>query len=108
MMPPPEVQKVAKFGLFLYQGGKGGKGLREETILFAQHLATGEAITPEQATKTHAWFARFSVNGPAVRARARDNWSPAAVAWALHGGDPMWTWLQRVYREFENLPRRRV
>lgn len=108
MTPPTEAAKAARFGLFLYRGGRGGKGLRPETILSAEQLGRGENITPEQATRTHAWFARFSVNGPAVQARARDSWSPAAVAWALHGGDPMWRWLQEVYREFEELPRRRV
>lgn len=84
---PAAVRAALREGLALMREGYAGRGLRGETVTWAERLARGEPITEAKARKMRGWFAR---HGPPTReADARLNTtSPASVAWLLWGGNP--------------------
>lgn len=81
-----------KRGIALYEKGKGGKGLKPETVKWAYHFAQGGEITYARAVEMRGWFARFRFNGPAARSRATRPDGPAMVSWLLRGGDDGEQW----------------
>lgn len=85
---PASVRRMLRRGLALVAAGRGGKGLRGETVRWAQDLADGLPVTPAKARKMKAWFARHGAAKAESARRMRDAESPAAVAWLLWGGDP--------------------
>lgn len=85
---PASVRRAFRQGLALHAAGRGGAGLRPETVAWARRLADGEPITLAKARKMRAWFARHGAAVAESARRQRDPQSPAAVAWLLWGGDP--------------------
>lgn len=85
---PAAVRASLRRGLALVRDGYAGRGLRGETVEWADRLARGEPITDAKARKMRAWFARHGVAAAEAARRMRDPTSPAAVAWLLWGGDP--------------------
>ncbi len=85
---PASVRRMLRRGLALVTTGRGGKGLRGETVRWAQDLADGLPVTLAKARKMRAWFARHGAAKAESARRMRDPESPAAVAWLLWGGDP--------------------
>lgn len=105
---PASVRASLRKGLALVTQGHAGRGLRGETVRWAERLERGEPITMQKARKTRAWFARHGAAPAESARRMRDPESPAAVAWRLWGGnptvayrrtgwrDPVAGWLRRV------------
>lgn len=111
---PAAVRSAFARGLALYDRGKGGTGLRPETVAWARKLARGENVSREKARTMRAWFQRHGAPPVNARARQRPD-SPASVAWLLWGGtpsvrytrrgwhDPVAAWLSRVIAYFDAL-----
>jgi len=104
------VRRNLRRGLKLVGQGRGGAGLRGETIRWAERRAGGGSITREKATKMRGWLARHGPPAAEAAARRRDPSSPAAVAWLLWGADPavayagldgstdsVFVWLRRLF-----------
>ena len=88
--PPAGVVSAAKRGLRLYDEGKGGDGLKAETVRRARSIAAGEAQSIRWLTvEAPAWFARHDETRPAEVAD-----SPWQVAWLLWGGDAGRRWAE--------------
>lgn len=96
---PASVRRAFRQGLALYAAGRGGAGLRPETVAWARRLADGQPITLEKARKMRAWFARHGVAKLESARRMRDPESPAAVAWLLWGGDPSIAYRRAGWRD---------
>jgi hypothetical protein len=111
---PAAVRSALRKGLALVRDGYAGKGLRGETVRWAERLADGDPIDYAKAKKMRAWFARHGVAKAESAKRLRDPKSPAAVSWLLWGADPSipyrvtgWQdpvapWLHGVLAEFES------
>lgn len=111
---PAAVRSALRKGLALVRDGYAGKGLRGETVRWAERLADGEPIDYAKAKKMRGWFARHGVAVKESARRMRDPHAPSAVAWLLWGADPSipyrvtgWQdpiapWLHGVLAEFEN------
>ncbi len=105
---PASVRASLRKGLALVTQGHAGRGLRGETVRWAERLERGEPITLKKARLMRAWFARHGAAPAESARRMRDPVSPAAVAWRLWGGnptvayrrtgwrDPVAGWLRRV------------
>lgn len=90
LVPPASVRAAVRRGLELYDAGKGGDGLKPETIRRARSIAAGEAQSDDWATvEAPAWFARHTKTRPEGDADE----SPWQVAWLLWGGDAGRAWL---------------
>lgn len=110
---PAAVRAALRRGLQLVRDGHAGRGLRGETVRWAERIADGDPITREKAVKMRAWFARHGVARAESARRMRDPQSPAAVAWLTWGGtpsipyrasgwrDPVAAWLRDVLATFE-------
>lgn len=85
---PASVRAALRRGIDLYNAGRGGKGLVDNTVDWARALADGAKITYPKAVKMRGWFARHGPPEEEATRRLRDPQSPAAVAWLLWGGDP--------------------
>lgn len=111
---PAAVRSALRKGLALVRDGYAGKGLRGETVRWAERLADGDPIDYAKAKKMRAWFARHGVAKAESARRMRDPHAPSAVAWLLWGADPSipyrvtgWQdpiapWLHGVLAEFES------
>ncbi len=111
---PAAVRSALRKGLLLVRDGYAGKGLRGETVRWAERLADGEPIDYAKAKDMRGWFARHGVARAESAKRMRDPKSPAAVSWLLWGGDPSihyrvtgWQdpiapWLHGVLAQFES------
>ncbi len=111
---PAAVRSALRKGLALVRDGYAGKGLRGETVRWAERLADGEPIDYAKAKKMRGWFARHGVAVKESARRMRDPHAPSAVAWLLWGADPSipyrvtgWQdpiapWLHGVLAEFES------
>ena len=76
----------------MYEDGKGGDGLKPETIRRAKSIANGEAQSVEWLTvEAPAWFARHTKTRP--EGDSAD--SPWLTAWLLWGGNPGRAWADR-------------
>ena len=105
-VPPAAVRREFRRGLELLAQGRGGDGLRGETVQWAERLARGEPISEAKAVKMRAWFARHGASPLEVSARRRQEAAlragtlrgkaPALVAWLLWGGDAARAWVQRL------------
>lgn len=104
LTPPLAVAVNAAEGLVLVSRGRGGRGLRPDTLRVARKLARREPVTEDEARTARAWFARFAKNGPAARARASNPESPAMVSWLLHGGDAARAWLDDIDIHLMQIP----
>ena len=90
--PPAAVSAAARRGLALYEDGKGGDGLKPETVRRARSIAAGEAQSVEWLTvEAPAWFARHDQTRP--EGSSAD--SPWLTAWLLWGGDAGRSWANR-------------
>lgn len=90
--PPAAVSAAARRGLKLYEDGKGGDGLKPETIRRARSIAAGEAQSVEWLTvEAPAWFARHDKTRP----EGDSTGSPWLTAWLLWGGNPGRAWADR-------------
>jgi hypothetical protein len=93
--PPQAVVAAFARGLDLLRAGHGGRGLRPETVAWARRIVRGAPVTPAKLRLMRAWFARHGASPLEVARRRRDPTSPAAVAWALWGGDAGRAWARR-------------
>lgn len=55
---PASVRAALRRGIDLYNAGRGGKGLVDDTVDWARALAIGAKITYPKAVKMRGWFAR--------------------------------------------------
>lgn len=113
LIPPASVRAQFREGVRLVRAGHGGRGLRGETVRWAERLAGGERITKQKAVLMRAWFARHGAAAAESARRLRDPESPAATAWASWGADPAiayrrvgWrdpiaAWLRAVFAHFD-------
>lgn len=111
---PAAVRSALRKGLVLVREGYAGKGLRGETVRWAERLADGEPIDYAKAKKMRGWFARHGVAKAESAKRLRDPKSPASVSYLLWGGtpsipfrkvgwqDPVAPWLRDVIAKFES------
>lgn len=96
--PPAGVIAAVKRGLALYDEGKGGDGLKPETVRRARSMADGEAQSIEWLTvEAPGWFARHDESRP----DGDPEGTPWQVAWLLWGGDAGRRWVdaQKARRE---------
>lgn len=93
--PPQGVRDAARRGLDMYEDGKGGSGLEQGTIRIARNLASGKAVSPEQARKGNRFWARNE------RFLSEPKDSPAYVSALLWGGRPGMSWYRKLYRQLE-------
>lgn len=103
---PYAVRRQAAFGLVLVSLGYGGRGLTPGALVLARRLAAGDAISVEDLTVLHAYFARMSRNKPFQTSLARGPTSPASVSWHLRGGTPARAWVDEVLFWEKDLPKR--
>lgn len=96
---PARVRASLRRGLALVAAGHAGRGLRGETVRWAERLAAGEPVSDAKARKMRAWFARHGVAVAESARRMRDPTSPAAVAWRLWGGDPRVAYRRTGWRD---------
>lgn len=90
--PPAAVSAAARRGIAMYEDGKGGDGLKPETIRRARSIAAGEAQSIDWLTvEAPAWFARHTKTRP--EGDSAD--SPWLTAWLLWGGNPGRSWAER-------------
>lgn len=110
-VPPAAVQREAARGLALRKKtGRGGWGPAEahrngmgSGVVRAQNLASGGGLTVETVRRMHSFFARH--DGAKERASRKENpEGPAAVAWALRGGDAGRAWVRSVLEKDDALP----
>lgn len=101
--PPKAVQKECGRGVAWVEDGKGGDGLKPETVRWARRLARGEDITPEKARKMRAWLARHEIDKEAEGFRPGEDGypSPGRVAWACWGGDPAVGWSGKIVAQMD-------
>jgi hypothetical protein len=92
--PPGAIVAAVREGLRLHGAGYGGKGLRPETVAWARRIAHGEPVDLEKLGKMYGWLRRHGASPAEVARRRRDPTSPAAVAWALWGGDGALGWVR--------------
>lgn len=86
---PAFIRSNARRGLRLYEQGRGGAGLKRQTINEARDLASG-ATNVEKVRRMSAWLARHAVDLKAPKnSNPKDPEFPGAglVAWLLWGGD---------------------
>lgn len=87
-IPPAAVRANLARGLALVRAGRGGAGLRPETVAWAERLATGAPADDAKLRAWGAWLARHGASPREAAARRRDPASPAAVAYLLWGATP--------------------
>ena len=98
--PPKGVRTAFARGIALYEDGRGGDGLVDETIRWARKLANGDDVTPAKARKGNAWHARHAVD-------ERPGWgtpgseTPGYVAFMLWGGAPGKSWFAKLVRQMD-------
>lgn len=102
LTPPAGARKAFAKGLKLYEAGRGGEGLRPETIRWARRVVSGEALTEAKLRKMNAWFARHAVDRKAGWDKAGEE-TPGYVAWLLWGGDAARAWSKRKVEELDRL-----
>lgn len=96
---PVAVRAAFRRGVRAVEAGLGGRGLRPETVAWARRLADGGRVTLAKARKMRAWFARHGAAPAESARRMRDPTSPAAVAWALWGGNPRVAYRRQGWRD---------
>lgn len=91
--PSADAAEAARLGLLLYADGRGGKGLRPETIEWAKRIARRATVDPGRLRIMAAWHARHAVD-------RRPGWAypptPGYVAFLLWGGLPAARYVTRV------------
>jgi hypothetical protein len=89
--PSESVRSAVRRGLAMYDEGRGGDGLKPETVRRARSIAAGAAQSTEWLTvEAPAWFARHDGTRP-----EDVDGSPWQVAWLLWGGDAGRAWANR-------------
>lgn len=102
LAPTVGMKRAFAKGLKLYEDGRGGEGLRPETIRWARRIAAGESLSEAKLRKMNAWFARHAVD-------RKPNWdqageeTPGYVAWLLWGGDAAQAWSKRKVEELDRM-----
>ncbi len=97
LIAPKAVRAMLRRGLKLLD--YRGRGLQDDTVAWARRLVAGEKIDLAKAHDMHGWFARHGPPEDEAAARARDEKTPAAVAWMLWGGDPSIPWREKGWRD---------
>lgn len=112
LVAPAAVRAAFARGVSLVRAGHGGRGLRPDTVWWAEQLAVGAPIDRGKAKDLRAWFLRHGPPAHEAAARAAGGTTPAAVAWALWGGrpsipfrrsgwrDPVAAWSRRLAEHF--------
>lgn len=87
---------IAQRAAYKDENGKRVPGTGMRT---ARRLASGQ-VDKEQLELMRAWFARHGESEQEAKAR-QDKTSKAAVAWALWGGSPGRSWVNRALKAIE-------
>jgi len=91
LTPNAGMQTAAQRGLRLYDAGKGGDGLRPQTIRDAHLMADRKPLSDTKVRRMVAWFARHeSDRKPGWDDKGKE--TPGFVAWLLWGGDAGRRW----------------
>jgi hypothetical protein len=83
LRPPEAVRRACADGLALYHKGYGGKGLKIDTIIWAERMERGEPVSEEKIRKMGPWFARHEVD---IKPDSKRQKTPGWVAWQLWAG----------------------
>lgn len=91
------VRAELREGLALVEAGRGGRGLRPETVREARELAAGAPLSSDKRRRLCGWLARHGAAPREVAARRRQARAldrgevrgrlPALTSWLLWGGD---------------------
>lgn len=105
LTPTEEIAAAARKGLRLYEEGKGGDGLVEETIADARRMAAREPLSEEKVRRMPAWWARHSEDWTEADTEPGEE-TPGYVAALLWGidaldGSPGATWAERKVAELD-------
>lgn len=101
--PPKAVREECARGVAWVEDGKGGDGLKPETIAWARKMAEGQPVSPEKIRLMPDWFARHEVD------KKGEGWAPdedgypsdGRVAWALWGGDAGRSWATKIEKQMD-------
>lgn len=97
--PPEAVRAAFRAGLALFARGRGGRGLRPETVEWARRIAAGEPPDAAKIAAGAAWHARHAVDRrPGWDTPGRE--TPGYVAFLLWGGAPGREWFNRLRAAF--------
>jgi hypothetical protein len=105
LTPTEAIARAARKGLRLYEEGKGGDGLVQQTIRDARRMANREPLSDDKVRRMPAWWARHRNDWTAEDTVAGEE-SPGYVAALLWGvdskdGSPGATWAARKVRELD-------
>ncbi len=105
LTPTEDIARAARKGLRLYEDGKGGDGLVQQTIRDARRMANREPLSDDKVRRMPAWWARHRNDWTAEDTVAGEE-SPGYVAALLWGvdskdGSPGATWAARKVRELD-------
>lgn len=78
---------------------ENGKRVPGTGMRTARRLASG-VVDLDQLILMRAWFARHAESPDSAKAR-RDKTSKAAIAWALWGGNPARSWINKAIKSLE-------
>ena len=105
-LTPTEAMAVAaRKGLRLYDEGKGGDGLVQQTVRDARRMANREALSEDKVRRMPAWWARHRNDWTTEDTQPGEE-TPGYVAALLWGvddkdGSPGATWAARKVRELD-------
>lgn len=96
--PPEGVRAEAKRALAWIKEGKAGSGFTGVGRVRAGQLARGEALSADTVVRMYSYLARHEVDKKGSGFSPGDEGYPSAgrVAWAAWGGDPGFTWSQKI------------
>ena len=96
--PSQGVQEAAQRAVRWIEDGKAGRNFTDVGRHRARQLAGGDLVSPAEARKMKAYFARHSVDKDAAGfRRGTDGFpSPGRVAWDAWGGDAGERWIRRL------------
>lgn len=105
LTPTEAVARAARKGLRLYEDGKAGDGLVQQTVRDARKMANREPLSEDKVRRMPAWWARHRNDWTAADTEPGEE-SPGYVAALLWGvdskdGSPGATWAARKVRQLD-------
>ena len=96
--PPQGVQQAAQRAVRWIEDGKAGRNFTDVGRHRAHQLADGREVSPADARKMKAYFARHTVDKDASGfSQGEDGFpSPGRVAWDAWGGDAGERWVGTI------------
>lgn len=105
LTPTEAIARAARKGLRLYDEGKAGDGLVQQTVRDARKMANREPLSEDKVRRMPAWWARHRNDWTAADTEPGEE-SPGYVAALLWGvdakdGSPGATWAARKVRQLD-------